>query len=147
MGRLLCRRPASEGTCHRRGAAERLSGVRAQCGRDLGPDDTIVFAETGSGLSKVDAAGGPPQPLAPSPAAWPEILPDGKTVLFTTGTAIATIPLAGGERRILARITTSPLEGPAVLGTGSIGQVRYATSGHLVFGQDAFTVREREHAF
>ena len=124
------------------GAPLSISQVSAaSMGASWGPDDTIVFALVNSGLFKVSAAGGSPQPLAPSPAAWPEILPDRKTVLFTTGVAIATIPLAGGERHIVGRTTASQVGGPAVLGTGGLGQARYAASGHLVYGQNAFTVR------
>jgi serine/threonine protein kinase/Tol biopolymer transport system component len=112
-------------------------------GASWGPDDTIVWATRGAGLSKVSAGGGVPQPLAgSSPAAWPEILPDGKTVLFTTGasqeaSAIAAQSLDGGAKRIVARTTDSPLDGPAVLGAGQgIAQVRAVTNGnYLVYGQ------------
>jgi hypothetical protein len=54
-------------------------------------DDTIVFAEWQGGLKRVSAGGGDPETiLAPDDAtigysqAWPQILPDGKSVLFTT---------------------------------------------------------------
>jgi hypothetical protein len=82
-------------------------------GGSWGPDSTIVFASRGTGLYKVSAAGGVPQPLAGSDlGTWPEILPDHKTVLFSTGNAIAIIPLSGGQRRILARTNDSPRKGP-----------------------------------
>jgi len=117
-------------------------------GASWGPDNTIVWAVRGSGLFKIDAAGATPQPLAgSSPAAWPEILPDGRTVLFTTGTslggsAVATIPLGGGGRRIVARMSSSQLEGPAVLGTGGIiQQARFVPDGLLVYGQSPGVVR------
>ena len=117
-------------------------------GASWGPDNTIVLASRVSGLSKIQATGGTPQPLAGSgPATWPEILPDGKTVLFTTGvngnrSAIATMSLDGGARRIVARMTDSPLEGPAVLGTGGdLAQARFVPTGHLVYGQSPGIVR------
>ena len=66
-------------------------------GGSWGPDDTIVFATTASkGLRRVPAAGGEAQVLTKVDLAkgetnhwWPEILPDGKGVLFTAwdGTA------------------------------------------------------------
>ena len=112
------------------------SGV--SMGGSWGAEDTIVFASRGTGLYKVSAAGGLPQPLAGSDlGTWPEILPDHKTVLFSTGDAIAIIPLNGGQRRILARTNDSSAEGAAVLGAGYILQPRFVLSGHLVYGQFA----------
>jgi Tol biopolymer transport system component len=116
------------------------SGV--SMGGSWGAEDTIVFASRGTGLYKVSAAGGLPQPLAGSDLAkWPEILPDHKTVLFSTGNAIAIIPLSGGQRRILARTNDSSAEGAAVLGAGYILQPRFVLSGHLVYGQSPGVIR------
>ena len=82
-------------------------------GGSWGPDNTIVFASRGAGLNKVSAAGGVPQPLAgTNSGTWPEILPDNRTVLFTTGFVIAAIPLSGGQVRILARTNDSSFRGP-----------------------------------
>jgi eukaryotic-like serine/threonine-protein kinase len=55
------------------------------------PDDTIIFAPGGdAGLVRISAAGGTPQLLAtPDPLkgegsyVWPEVLPGGKSVIFT----------------------------------------------------------------
>jgi len=110
-----------------------------------GPDGTIVWATRGADLMRVSAAGGVPTALPGSaPAAWPDILPDGKTVLFATGvalqgnSAIGAMSLAGGPKRIVARTLDSTLEGPAVLGAGAgIAQVRYLSNGVLVYGQSA----------
>ena len=53
-------------------------------GATWGPDNTIVLALRGAGLSKVSASGGTLEPLAgATPAVWPEFLPDGKTVSCT----------------------------------------------------------------
>jgi hypothetical protein len=99
-------------------------------GASWGPDDTIVFATFGGGLWKVHASGGVAESISGSaPAAWPQILPDGQTVLFTNapaGSAIALISLAGNDRRILARTTNATEEGPTLLGAGEIAQARYA---------------------
>jgi Tol biopolymer transport system component len=117
-----------------------ISGL--SMGGSWGPDNTIVFASRGTGLYKVSAAGGVPQPLAGSDLGkWPEILPDHKTVLFSTGNAIAIIPLSGGQRRILARTNDSSPEGAAVLGAGYILQPRFVLSGHLVYGQSPGVIR------
>jgi len=74
-------------------------------------------------------------------ARWPEILPDGRTVLFTTEGGIATVAIAGGTRHVVAKTNDSPLDGPAVLGTGALSQARYLPSGHLVYGQSPGIVR------
>jgi Tol biopolymer transport system component/predicted Ser/Thr protein kinase len=134
------------------GASLRICNVPSvTAGAAWAPDNTIVLALRGSGLFIVNATGGTLQPLAgSSPAAWPEILPDGRTVLFTTGglgdedgySAIATMPLRGGARRIVARMTDSPLEGPAALGVGGvIGQAQFVSNGYLVYGQSPGIVR------
>src|SRR5262249_49859460 len=70
-------------------------------GGSWGLDDTIVFATLDAGLFKVAAVGGTPQRLSGSDqASWPEILPDGKTVLFTlAGSATSTMSLGGIKKR------------------------------------------------
>ncbi len=125
------------------GAPLRICNISAlSVGGSWGAGDVIVFGSRGAGLYKVSAAGGVPQPLAGSDfGTWPEILPDNKTVLFTTGFAIATIPLNGGKAHILARTTDSSSEAPAVLGVGYILQARFVSSGYLVYGQSPGVVR------
>ena len=100
-------------------------------GASWGPDDTIVFAA--SGLYRVSAAGGTPV-VVTTPAfelgefehRWPEILPDGRAVLFTAWSGsidrarIAVQSLVGDARKTL-------VEG------GSYA--RYSTTGHLVYYQ------------
>jgi len=114
-------------------------------GGSWGPDNTIVFALRGAGLFTINAAGGEPMTLPDTaPAAWPEILPDGHTVLFTTGlgaSIIATMPLQGGPRHIVARTNNSAGDGPALLGTGDLAQVRFLPGGYLVYGQSPGIVR------
>ena len=95
-------------------------------------DDTIVFSPSwSSGLSRVRASGGEPEPLTTLDRDagegghwWPDVLPDGRTILFTVFTkgtlndaAIHAVDLETGERR------------PVMDGA----RARYAESGHLVF--------------
>ena len=105
-------------------------------------DNTVIFALRSMGLYRVSATGGVPQLLAGSElGAWPEILPDNRTVLFSTGTAIAIVPLGGGQSRILARTNDSSVEGPATLGVGYILQARFVRSGYLAYGQSPGVIR------
>ena len=105
-------------------------------GGTWGPDDSIVFsarsAEGSRNLFRVSAAGGMPTTLTqPDSAkgetehAWPEFLPDGKTLLFAIlmgnnwdNAQIAALNLETGERRMLLQGGTYP---------------RYAPTGHLVY--------------
>ena len=111
-------------------------------GGSWGDDETIVFASDGSDLQRLDRDSGSPKALKNTqPAAWPDILPNGKGVLFTHGagrrlTALAVVPLEGGPTHVVARLADSPLTGPDVLGTGgTLLQARYIADGHLVYGQ------------
>jgi Tol biopolymer transport system component len=106
-------------------------------GGSWGPDDAIVFASSGSPLSKVAVGGGTPQAVANSSGGrWPEILPDGKHVLFSVNeAAIITMALDGSDKRIVARQSHFAGDGPSILGEGDVEQVRYSPTGHLVFGQ------------
>jgi eukaryotic-like serine/threonine-protein kinase len=125
------------------GAPLRICNISTlSMGGSWGSDNTIVFASRGTGLYRVSATGGVPQLLAGSNlGTWPAILPDHRTVLFSLGDAIATIPLSGGQRRILARTNDSSAEGPAVLGVGYILQPRFVSPGYLVYGQSPGVVR------
>ena len=104
-------------------------------GASWGNGDTIVFAgTTGSGLSQVPAAGGRPQrvtSLDPQRGEfshrWPELLPDGKTVLYTVGTVgswddaqVVAQSLATGKRSLLVQGGTNP---------------HYLRSGHLIYAR------------
>jgi len=100
-------------------------------GGSWGPEDTIVFSsQMTAGLMRVSASGGDPEPLTTLDAGevwhlWPEILPGGRAVLFTTysGTAgslrVAVQSLETGERRMLVEGTYP----------------RYVPTGHLVFSR------------
>jgi serine/threonine-protein kinase len=93
-------------------------------------DDTILFADApDSGLMRVPAAGGTPEPLTVPAFAdgelghgWPRLLPDGDSVLFTIsdvkGSRIALLSLRTGEWRTLGK------------GMGGAG---FLPTGHLVY--------------
>ena len=106
-----------------------LNGVPR--GASWGIDGTIVFAG-GAGLMEVPAVGGDPVLLTTQDSAqgahrWPEVLPDGRGVLFTTwlgSSGSSSVALLDRE-------------------TGSITQLipggsspRYVSSGHIVYGVD-----------
>ena len=101
--------------------------------------DVIVFAQAGSGLFRVPAAGGRPDNFAAPDAKkgesdyrWPEVLPDGKTILYT-------IYGSGGTRQ--ARIAERRLDGTeaTILVEGG-NNAHYVPSGHLVYATVPSTV-------
>lgn len=104
-------------------------------GGTWGEGETIVFAAaTGSGLSRVDAAGGTPTRATTLDTKkgefshrWPEMLPDGETVLFTVGTLgswddaqIVAQSLTSGQRHLLIQGGTNP---------------HYLPTGHLLYAR------------
>jgi len=130
----------------RGGAPQRICTVKGvSLGASWGPGDTIVFGVRGGPLSRVAATGGVPQPIpASGVAAWPQVLPDGHTVLFSTGenptlgllTSIAVMSLDGTGKRLIARTPDAAGDGPAVLSQGGgIAQAQLLPGGYLVYGQ------------
>jgi serine/threonine-protein kinase len=111
------------------GAPVPLCPARSVLGASWEADNTIVFAEGTAGILRVSASGGAPEVLiamdAGQSAAWPEILPGGRAVLFT---------LASGANWSDAQIVVQSLETGSrqVLIQGS--HARYAMTGHLVYG-------------
>jgi serine/threonine-protein kinase len=116
------------------GTSLALCAVTRSRGATWLPDDTIVFASSpASGLSRVPAIGGEPQPLttldpakAETTHRWPQALPGGQAVLFTSHdnkstfdrATIEVVMVESGERKVVHR-------------GGSYA--RYTPSGHLVF--------------
>jgi Tol biopolymer transport system component/predicted Ser/Thr protein kinase len=119
------------------GAPITLASLQLSRGATWGPDGTIVFAASQqTGLSKISAAGGPVTPLTTLDEAakershrWPQWLPGGRAVLFTSvtgeGTAVETaieaVDVATGKRTVVHR-------------GGSYA--RYVPTGHIVYVQD-----------
>ena len=99
-------------------------------------DDTIVFAQTGpeGGLFRVPAAGGKPARVAAPDAksgeqyAWPDVLPDGKAVLFTIRPVGASI-----DRARVAVRSLETGEQKVLIDGGSYPQ--YVPTGHLLYVQ------------
>jgi serine/threonine-protein kinase len=116
------------------GAAVTLCDASSDRGGSWGDDGTIVFApDPQVPLSRVSSAGGSPQLLTPLDKQtgeitqrWPQILPGGKAVLFTSSTTggnyedadIAVYSIASGQRKSLQH--------------GGF-HARYLPSGHLVY--------------
>ena len=116
------------------GTAQTVCKVERSRGASWSPDGSIVIApSTGSGLVTVSSTGGEPKPLTTLDKAknevthrWPQVLPGGKAVLFTSHTksrdfgeaALEVVVIATGERHV-------------VHSGGSYG--RYVPSGHLVY--------------
>jgi Tol biopolymer transport system component len=99
-------------------------------GASWGMDDSIVFAVVGSGLMKVPATGGAPEPLTTNFEGedhwWPQILPDGKAVVFTADTE-------SGFRPAIASLETGEYHVLEELGAGRVA--RYVKTGHIVYAE------------
>lgn len=100
-----------------------------RAGATWGPDDTIVFSSAGSGLMRIDATGGNPEPvttLGPREMQhwWPQFLPDGSAVLFSVNMGgryyAAVIDMNAEQHRVLEEL-------------GEAYAPRYVDTGHLVY--------------
>jgi serine/threonine-protein kinase len=118
------------------GTPTTLAEARAPRGLTWANDGSVVFSPVfNSGLWRVTTTGGDPKPVTNLDPArkershrWPDMLPDGKTVLFTVGLTarpgdydegpIDAVRLDTGERRTI-------LEGARM--------ARWSPTGHLVF--------------
>ncbi|MDO8681049.1 MAG: protein kinase [Acidobacteriota bacterium] len=108
-------------------------------GAAWGADDTIVFApRLDAGLWRVSASGGGTPVVVTTPDAqqrekthrFPELLPDGKTVMFTVGTHdIASF----AEARIVVQSLTG---GPAKTVIQGGTTAKYLPTGHIVYARD-----------
>ena len=109
------------------GAAVTLCSIPAPLGATWASDDTILFAQ-GSGIWRVSGNGGVPEQIVKVEddrrAQSPQLLPDGRAVLFTLGRSstwdeaeVVVQPLDGRPRQALA------------VGTDA----RYVSSGHIVY--------------
>ena len=115
------------------GAAVPLCSASGPRGASWGEDGSIVFTPTiSSGLARVPEAGGAPQMLTDPPKVgevshrWPQILPGGQAVLFTS-----TANAANYEEAKLDVVSLKTGRVTTVHAGGYFG--RYLPSGHLVF--------------
>jgi eukaryotic-like serine/threonine-protein kinase len=94
------------------GAVKPICDAPNPSGASWGADGTIVFGEGSTGIWRVAAEGGEPERIVEIPASQtahgPQLLPDGRMVLFTLAPAddwdraqIVTQILATGERKVL----------------------------------------------
>ncbi len=118
------------------GAPITLAQVERSRGASWGPDGTIVYSRSiYTGLSRISASGGDPQPLTELDEAtgeqshrWPQWLPGGKAVLFSSlaeggqfvfeDAAIEVVVVATGERKVVHRGGYYP---------------RYVPTGHILY--------------
>lgn len=116
------------------GTPIKICDIREDSGAAWAQDGTITFSD-GTSLMQVSAAGGRPEALTTLNAAnketahlWPDVLPDGRGVLFTAWT--------GGRFDDAAiAVYSGTTSGPRDLGLkGTFA--RYASTGHLVYARE-----------
>jgi Tol biopolymer transport system component len=118
------------------GAAVTLCDAPNDRGGSWGEDGTIVFTpDNRVALSRVSSAGGTPQPLTmldtqagEATQRWPQVLPGGKAVLFTSNTTAGT--LAGFEDSDIVVYSTASGQRKTLQHGGFYA--RYLPSGHVV---------------
>jgi eukaryotic-like serine/threonine-protein kinase len=111
------------------GAPVTLCDAAWVIGSSWGADDKIVYAEFLKGIESVSANGGTPELIVKGAAYHPQLLPDGKSLLFNFGNApyrIIVQSLRSGERHVL-------FEGD---------NAHYVPTGHIVYvlGNNLFAV-------
>ncbi len=94
--------------------------------------DIIATLDFRVGLARLPSSGGTPQPLTKG-GWWPQVLPGGKAVLFTGGTAVLSGMGSRLENPAIEVLSLSSGERRTLLRDGVFG--RYLPSGHLVYVQ------------
>jgi hypothetical protein len=128
------------------GAAVALAEARAPRGASWAPDGSIVYSPVfNSALFRLGSTGGTPSAVTELDTAkgershrWPQVLPDGRTVLFTVGLVtspgdydgaqIEALRLDSGERRVVLR---------------GARMARYSATGYLVYQRGAMLLAVR----
>jgi Tol biopolymer transport system component/predicted Ser/Thr protein kinase len=137
------------------GSAVALCDAPLGRGGSWGEDGTIIAASNNSAsLSRIPSAGGAPAPviqLAPGEATqrWPQILPGGKAVLFTSHTSTAgfdganieVITLADHRRKTLQRGGTFGRYLPASQGPGHLVYINKGTVFAVPFDPEKLEAR------
>jgi Tol biopolymer transport system component len=125
------------------GAAVTLCDAPNDRGGSWGEDGTIAFTkDIGSALSEISSAGGTPQPLTTlderegeATERWPQVLPGGKAVLFTSNTtAGATGGGAGFEDSDIVVYSAASGQRKTLQRDGYYAH--YLPSGHVVYMQE-----------
>ena len=110
-----------------------LCEAPAPYGASWGEDDIIVYGQP-QGIMKVSANGGTPEPLVETKEGervyGPQMLPGGRSVLFTLTTSYANVPTRWDEAQIVVQSLESG-ERTVVVQGGS--DARYVPTGHLVY--------------
>ena len=118
------------------GAPVALCEAANPFGASWGADDTIVFGQGAGGILRVSANGGTPEVLIPMDSdknemgQGPQMLPDGKTVLFALSTTTVTTLSSLDESQI---VTQSLETGERRLLIEGGSDARYVPTGHLVY--------------
>jgi hypothetical protein len=137
------------------GAAINLCNAPAGAGGSWGEDGNIVAALTlNDGLSRIPSAGGAPTPvmeLAQGEIShgWPQILPDGKAVLFTANTRqnawdganVEVMSVTDRRRKTLQRGGTYGRYFATSRGAGYLSYINNGTLFAVPFDLDTLTVR------
>lgn len=114
------------------GSAINLSEATGARGASWGEDGSIVAALTSiSGLSRIPSSGGPPTQLTElvngeSTHRWPQILPGGKAVLFTSSATTAAF-----DNATIEVMSLSDRRRKTLVRGGTFG--RYLPTGHLIY--------------
>ena len=130
----------------RGGAPLVVCDAMSRRGASWGPDNTIVLASGAGPLMRVSADGGALQPFTTldtntgeTEHRWPEILPDGKAVVFNIATAadpnassIAVRRLDTSEQKLLPEAGLSPRYVPPRAGSGKTGHLVFVRAGSLM---------------
>jgi len=123
------------------GAPLTLCDAPLMRGASWGEDGNIIVALNGGGLSRVPAAGGTPQPLTQLERGelthrWPQVLPGGTAVLFTSSHGNvtyfdATVEALSRKTGVRKTVVTSAYFGRYLPTNGSTGHLIYVHDGTL----------------
>jgi serine/threonine-protein kinase len=108
------------------GAPVVLCDANSTLNASWGADNTILYSEREKGIMRISANGGTPELIVKKIGAYlvdPQILPDGKTVLFE---------IVWDAKNIQVAIQSLKPSEPKVLFEGA--NTRYLPTGHLVYG-------------
>jgi serine/threonine-protein kinase len=108
------------------GSPVALCDAATLLGASWGPDNTIVYGSQGSGIMRVSANGGTPECIVKAKSgvlAMPQILPDGKSMLYTVSTG-------ANQNSIVVQSLKSKEPKELFAGAGA----RYLPTGHIVYG-------------